>query len=110
MSNWYGLNGHGDRRHNYYYSMTFPLRLEFTADKYLNSKLELKYYFYYFQALMDIEAYDFLNRTVVRYGYYITENITIGTAYEFWHVKSRENENKKSRHWNRLDLLMEINF
>jgi len=108
MSNWYGKKNLGDRDHNYYYSMTFPLKIEITADKYLNSKFEIKYNFYYFQSLMDKKAQDFLNRAAFNYGYYITEDITAGFGYEFWHIKSIENENNKSHYWNRFNIQMEM--
>jgi hypothetical protein len=107
-SNWYGKNGFGDRRHNYYYSMTYPVRFEITADRYLNSRLELKYDFYFFQAIQDKKVYDFLNRFIFNYGFYITHDITLGVGYEFWHVKSIENENRKSHSWNRFNIQMEV--
>lgn len=108
VSNWYGENGYPDRGENYYYSAVLPIKLEGAADKYLNSKLEVKYHFYYFQALQDKEAQEFLNRVIVNYGYYITEDITAGLQYEFWHVNSFENENHKSHSWNRLNIQMEM--
>lgn len=108
VSNWYGDNGYPDRHENYYYSMALPLKLEAEADKYLNSKFEIKYHFYYFQSLFDKHAQDFLNRIIVNYGYYITEDITAGLGYEFWHVNSIENENHQKHYWNRFNIQMEM--
>jgi len=108
VSNWYGKNDLGDRDHNYYWSMTVPVKLEVTADKYLNSKFDFKYHFYYFQSLFDKNAQDFLNRFIFNYGFYITEDITAGFGYEFWHIKSIENENNKSHYWNRFNIQMEM--
>ncbi|MCL1864514.1 MAG: hypothetical protein FWF73_01735 [Spirochaetes bacterium] len=108
VSRWYFNHNKGDRKHNYYYSITFPVKLEFESDKYLNSKFEFKYHFYYFQAIMDKHAQDFLNRIVLNYGYYITNDILAGIGYEFWHVKSIENEHKKSHSWNRFAIQAEM--
>jgi len=108
VSDWYEENGYPGRHENYYYSMAFPLKLEAAADKYLNSKFEIKYHFYYFQSLFDKHAQEFLNRVICNYGYYITEDITAGLGYEFWYVNSFENENHKSHSWNRLNIQMEM--
>jgi len=108
VSDWYEENGYPGRHENYYYSMVFPLKLEAAADKYLNSKIEIKYHFYYFQSIFDKKAQEFLNRIIFNYGYYITEDITAGLGYEFWHVNSFENENHKSHSWNRLNIQMEM--
>ncbi|MCL2155101.1 MAG: hypothetical protein FWH53_05500 [Leptospirales bacterium] len=108
VSRWYFNNDKGDRRHNYYYSITVPIKLEFEADKYLNSKFEFKYHFYYFQAIMDKRVRDFLNHIVLNYGYYITNDILAGIGYEFWHVKGFENEHKKSHSWNRFAIQAEM--
>jgi hypothetical protein len=107
-SNWYGDRGYSDRHENYYYSMAFPLKLEAAADKYLNSKFEIKYHFYYFQSLYDKKAQEFLNRVILNYSYYITEDITAGLGYEFWHVNSFENEKHITHYWNRLNIQMEM--
>ncbi len=107
VSNWYGQNGHGDRRHNYYYSMTFPVLVEMKADKYLNSKLDFKYSFYFFQAIQDSKVHDFLNRLSIDYGFYITSSTTIGFGYEFWRIDSRENEKNKSHMWHRINFKIE---
>jgi|GEM_PF-2112896 len=106
-SNWYGLNGHGDRRHNYYYSLTVPFLLEMKADKYLNSKIDFRYSFYYFQALMDSKVHDFANRMSIDYGFYITDKTTIGMGYEFWRIDSKENAKEKSHMWHRLNFKIE---
>jgi len=108
VSRWYFNHGNGDRKHNYYYSITVPIKLEFEADKYLNSKFEFKYHFYYFQAIKDRRVQDFLNRITVSYGYYITNDITAGIGYEFWHVKAFENEHKQSHYWNRFGIQAEM--
>ena len=108
VSRWYFNNGKGDRKHNYYYSFAVPVKFEFEADKYLNSKFELKYHFYYFQSVMDKRVQDFLNRIAVNYGYYITNDITAGVGYEFWHVKAIENDHKQSHSWNRFSIQMEM--
>jgi hypothetical protein len=107
-SYWYTVNGFGDRQNNYYYSMTYPVRFEFIADRYLNSRFQFNYDFYFFQATHNKNVYDFLNRLIFSYGFYITENITAGFGYEFWHIKSVENEYDKSHYWNRLNLQMEM--
>ena len=107
-SRWYDINGFKARYHNYYYSMTFPIKLEFESDKYFNSRFKFKYHFYYFQAIMDKRTQDFLNRIIVNYDYYLTKDTTIGVGYEFWHIKGIENEHRKSHFWNRLNIQMEM--
>ena len=107
-SRWYFNNNQGNRKHNYYYSITVPVKLEFESDKYFNSKFEFKYHFYYFQAIMDKHTQDFFNRIVFNYGYYITNDILAGIGYEFWHVKGFENEYKKSHSWNRFAIQAEM--
>ena len=107
-SRWYFKNNEGDRKHNYYYSITTPIKLEFESDRYFNSRFKFKYHFYYFQAIKDKNTQDFLNRIILNYDYYLTKNITAGIGYEFWHVKGIENEYRKSHFWNRLNIQMEI--
>ncbi len=107
VSNWYGLNDFNNRRHNYYYSLTFPLLFQLRSDKYFNSNLNLQYSFYFFQAIEDIKVHDFLNRINFNYGYYITESLTLGAGYEFWHIHSKENRREKNHNWHRIILKME---
>jgi hypothetical protein len=107
-SGWYMKNNQGHRKHNYYYSIAVPVKLEFESDKYFNSKFEFKYHFYYFQSVKTTHLQDFINHIVLNYGYYITNDITAGIGYEFWHTKGRDHEYKNSHWWSRLAIQAEM--
>ena len=129
VSRWYYDEEIGDRKHNYYYNITVPVKLEFESDKYLNSKFELKYHFLFSQSIThDRGVRDFINRVVVNYGYYVTNDINVGFGYEFWHTWGVDNgpkklprdlrntsdsniikDNRKNSHsWNRFIIQMEM--
>lgn len=113
VSHWYKTHGFPKRRHNYYWSMAIPAKITLAADKYLNSKLQLSYEFYYFQSVFSGELYDLYNKAAVEYGYYITENITAGFSYEFHYAAGNSDQNTVSPNsadhsWNRFNIQVEM--
>jgi len=113
VSQWYRNHGFPRRKHNYYWSMAVPAKISMAADRYLNSRVEFKNEFYYFQSVFSKEVYDFYNKASFEYGYYITDDLIAGFCYEYHYTSGNSDQNtispnSESHSWNRFNIQVEM--
>ena len=113
VSQWYRNHGFPRRKHNYYWSMAVPAKITLASDRYLNSRVEFKNEFYYFQSVFSKEVYDFYNKASFEYGYYITDSLIGGFCYEYHYTSGNSDQNtispnRESHSWNRFNIQVEM--
>ena len=96
------------RKQNYYYSVSFPVSIEFIADKIKDFRFGAGYNFYFFYPIENEKAFDILNILKCSIGYYLIHNCLLNVRYEYWEIESMVRDIKKDHWWNRM--IMEIKF
>ncbi len=107
---WYGRKGFEINALNYYYSLVLPAEIELSVDRYINSRFDLRYRFFYFQAFLDSKLYDIMNVISFKYSYYFNTRTTVGAGYDFYHIMGFSAIREISHHWHRFTIQGEIRF
>lgn len=100
----------GQWTQNYYYSVAAPARIDLLADNVNGFKFGIGYYICPFFPIEDDVAYEILQIPKFSIGYYFTSTLLFDTHYEYWHIRSRLEEERRTHHWNRLVIELKYLF
>ena len=101
---------YGDRRQNFYYSFSIPLKIELTLALSNTISVDTMLKSYFFLPIEGENAYDLLNITRVSPVYSFTRSLSSSITWEYWHVHSMLENDHKNHHWNRLMITMNYNI
>jgi len=103
-------NFYGDRRQNFYYSVSVPLKIGLTLSLTNSINVETEWKSYIFFSIEGEDAFDLLNIIRISPAYRLTESLSANFSWEYWHVHSMLENEYKNNHWNRLILAMHYNI
>ncbi|MFW5861123.1 MAG: hypothetical protein ACOCWZ_02650 [Spirochaetota bacterium] len=103
-------NFYGDRRQNFYYSVSVPLKIGLTLFLTNSISVDTEWKSYIFFSIESEDAYDLLNITRIAPAYRLTELLSAKLSWEYWHVHSMLENEYKNNHWNRLIFSMHYNI
>ncbi len=103
-------NFYGDRRQNFYYSVSIPLKIGLTLSLTNSITVDTELKSYIFFSIEGEDAYDLLNITRITPAYRLTESLSAKFSWEYWNIHSMLDNTHKNNHWNRLILSMHYNI